>query len=203
MDPAEEIVELWLQNRGFFTRNGVMVGHKGLEIDFLAVDLATRRRLHVESTVSVNPFGPLRPWGAARYSSMPMQERVNLYYQKKFVGLVNEKTHKLMNHAIEQKVKESFHGVTYQKWLVLGQQTEGSEEIREEFRKHGVDVHYMDEVLKENRFTGTPKGDTPRFLQILARYMTEESKKSILTKSKSYEKGKGCGRGRHVYRDMG
>lgn len=203
MDPAEEIVELWLHSIGYFTRNGVMVGHKGLEIDFLAVDPARNKRLQVESTVSVNPFGPLRPWGPAKYSKLPFRERVRLYYQKKFVGLVAEKTRKLQNDAIERKVKEVFGGKPYEKWLVLGQQEEGNERIRRAFRKYGVQVHYMDELLNEIRFTGTPKGDTARFLQILARYITEGSKRSLLTKAKPYEPGKSCGRGKHVYKDMG
>jgi hypothetical protein len=203
LDPAEEIVELWLHSKGYFTRNGVMVGHKNLEIDFLAVDSTGSKRLHVESTVSVNPFGPLRPWGPAKYSKLPFEERVKLYYQKKFVGLVDEKTRELQNDAIERKVKEVFEGKPYEKWLVLGEQEEGNEKIRNAFRRYGVEVHYMENLLEEIRFTGTPKEDTARFLQILARYITDESKKSLVSKAKSYERGKSCGRGRHTYMDMG
>lgn len=52
-----------------------MVGHRGLEVDFLAFDPAHNSRVHVESTVSVKPFGRLRPWGAAKYSKLPLDER--------------------------------------------------------------------------------------------------------------------------------
>jgi hypothetical protein len=117
LDPAEDIVELWLHSKGYFTRNGVMVGHKGLEIDFLAVDPARNKHVQVESTVSVNPFGPLRLWGPAKYSKLPSGERVRLYYQKKFVGLVSEKTRKLQDDAIKRKINGIFKGKPYEKWL--------------------------------------------------------------------------------------
>jgi hypothetical protein len=199
MDPAESIVELWLQNQGYFTRNGVEVGRRGKEIDFLAVDIVGGKRLHVESAVSVNPFGSLRPWGPVKHSKLSIQDRVRLYFQNKFVGSVDQKTYKLLDHIIEEKVTESFKGMNYKRWLILGEQKEGAEKIRKEFRKHRVEVHYMDEVLKEIRLTGTPKGTTARFLQIMARYGSEESKQSLLIGAKSYVKGKSCGRGKHDY----
>jgi hypothetical protein len=203
LDPAEELVELWLNSNGFFTRNGVMVGHRGLEIDFLAVDATGDKRVHIESTVSVKPFGPLRPWGAVEYSKLSFEDRVRLYYQKKFVGLVSEKTRELENKAIEKKVNEIFGGKTYQKWLILGRQEEGNEKIRSAFKEHGVVVHFMDEVLNGIKFVGTPRNDTARFLQISALYLTEDSRSGLLATSASYKRGKSCGRGRHDYMDMG
>jgi hypothetical protein len=203
MDPAESVVELWLQNQGYFTRNGVEVGHKGMEIDFLAYHAGTNKRLHVESHVSVNPFGTLRPWGPIRNAKMPLNDRVRLYFEKKFIGSVDEKSHELLDKAIEKKALESFDGKSYEKWLVLGEQNEDPEALRREFAKHGVEVHFMDEILKEIRFTGTPKGDTARFVQILARYGSEASKKNLVHATGGYQKGKSCGRGNHHYDDFG
>lgn len=67
MDPAEEIVSLWLKQRGFFIMNEVKVGYRGKEIDFLAFDPKDGRRVHVEVHASVRPLAPLRPWGPAKY----------------------------------------------------------------------------------------------------------------------------------------
>lgn len=79
LDPAEEIVALWLKQQGFFIMTGVRVGYRGKEIDFLAVDIENDRRVHVEVHASVSPLGRLRPWGPAKYSKWPLADRVKYY----------------------------------------------------------------------------------------------------------------------------
>ena len=48
LDPAEEIVALWLEQQVFFVMTEVRIGYRGKEIDFLAVDIKNDRRIHVE-----------------------------------------------------------------------------------------------------------------------------------------------------------
>jgi hypothetical protein len=86
VDPAEEIVHLWPQRQGLFTMHGVEVGYKGKEIDFLGINPAGGRRVHVEVHASVLLLGPLRPWGPAKYGGMPLERRVELYFYSRFVG---------------------------------------------------------------------------------------------------------------------
>jgi hypothetical protein len=143
------------------------------------------RRLHVEVTVGVKPMGNLRPWNSVKFSKWPREDRVKLYFQNKFDGRIEHKTNKLLNHDITETASKSFGGHEYEKWLVLGEQNEPREEIRKEFTKYGVKVHYMDEVLNETRLTGTPRGATARLLQIMARFVTDESKRSLPGKAKS------------------
>jgi hypothetical protein len=91
LDPAEEIVALWLKLQGFFIMSGVRVGYRGKEIDFLAVDIKNDRRIHVEVHASVSPLGRLRPWGLAKYSKWPLTDRVKYYYYDKFIGATKYK----------------------------------------------------------------------------------------------------------------
>ncbi|MEM3628537.1 MAG: hypothetical protein QXQ94_09490 [Candidatus Bathyarchaeia archaeon] len=92
MDPAEEIVNLWLNQQGFFVMCGVKVGYRGKEIDFLAVDIKNEKRIHVEVHASVSPLAPLRPWGSAKYGKLPIEDRVRYCYYDKFVGATEEGT---------------------------------------------------------------------------------------------------------------
>jgi hypothetical protein len=179
VDPAERIVELWLQNQGYFTMNGVGVPG-GKEIDFLALNPNSNKRVHVEVQVAVNPVGNLRPWKDAEFSNMPLNQRVELYFQNKFEGRLHRKNRQLLDHSVKETATELFGTREYERWLILGKQNESPEEIRDEFRKHGVEVHYVDEVLSGTKLKGTPKGATARFLQVMARFLTDESRQSLL-----------------------
>lgn len=182
MDPAEEIVSLWLQQKGFFIRHNVPVGYRGKEIDFLAVNIEEGRRVHVEVAVSVRPLGPLRPWSPAKYGEMPLEERVRLYYLKKFVGAIKEPTGELINRCIEEAAKRILLTSEYEKWLVLGElhKKDSEDELKQEFAKHGVNVIFFKDVLKEIQIKGIAKYHTGRFLQLLASQLTPEAKKSLL-----------------------
>jgi len=184
MDPAEEIVNTWLQQQGFFTRNHVKVGYSGKEIDFLAVDPRRDKRVHVEVHAAVIPLGLFRPWGPVEYSKLPISERVRLYYEDKFIGVVSKKDKHLKNECIKQKASEIFDGKNYEKWLVLGvlHEKEDKQELVKEFTKYHVKIFFIEGLLKEICFEGTAKDSTGRFIQLLASQLTEEAKKSLLSK---------------------
>lgn len=84
LNPSEEIVNAWLNERGFFTIQNIKVGRK--EIDILAGKPSTGERLHVEAHISVKPFGPLRAHGVgvkdARNQSLT--SRLEKIYNQKF-----------------------------------------------------------------------------------------------------------------------
>jgi hypothetical protein len=180
MDPAEEIVRLWLQQKGFFLRSGVK-SQGGKEIDFLAINPAENTRVHVEVHVGVFPLGPLRPWNPAKYGEWPLDKRVRLFYNKKFVGSLPEKAEKLRNRCVEKTVKEIL-GKNYEKWLVLGtlHRRDNEDELKREFKRYGVKVFFMREILKDIRFKGASSDSTGRFIQILASQLTDEAKLVLL-----------------------
>lgn len=52
MNPAEEIVKFWLQEKGYFVQSSVKIGRK--EIDILAINqLNPKDRKHIEVSVSI------------------------------------------------------------------------------------------------------------------------------------------------------
>jgi len=131
---------------------------------------------------SVRPLGPLRPWSPAKYGEMPLEERVRLYYLKKFVGAIREPTGELINRCIEEAAKRILLTSEYEKWLVLGElhKKDSEDELKQEFAKHGVNVIFFKDVLKEIQIRGIAKYHTGRFLQLLASQLTPEAKKSLL-----------------------
>jgi hypothetical protein len=183
LDPAEEIVKLWLKCQGFFVIDGVEVGYRRKEIDFLAFDLKNDKRVHVEVHASVRPLAPLRPWGSAKYGKLPLADRVKYYYYNKFIGATEEGTGKLLNRCIEERILEKFDGKNYEKWLVLAQlhPKDKPEEVKREFKKHGVDVFFLKEILEQIKFKGPTRDLTGRFLQLLASFeLTDKAKKALL-----------------------
>jgi hypothetical protein len=182
MDPAEEVISLWLQKKGLFIMYGVDVGYRGKEIDFLAVDATGSRRVHVETHISVKPLGPLRPWSPAKYGKVPIEDRVKYYYLDKFVGATKEETGELINRCVEETAKRVLGSEDYEKWLVLGElhKRDDEEKLREEFGKYGVKVFFFRDLLKELRFKGTARDRTGRFIQLMASQLTDEARKSIL-----------------------
>lgn len=182
VDPAEEIVHLWLQQQGFFTMHGVEVGYKGKEIDFLGINPASGRRVHVEVHASVLPLAPLRPWGSAKYGRMPLERRVELYFYSRFVGAVRKGTGELVNRCIEEAASKLLGTKDYERWLVLlhPYPLDPEERLRSEFGKHGVKVFSFEDVLKEIKFTRAARDRVGRFLQLLAATLTDESKRGLL-----------------------
>lgn len=184
MDPAEDIVNLWLQQQDFFVMTGVKA-KGGKEIDFLAVNPVNGKKVHAESHVSVFPLGPLRPWAPAKYGKMPIGRRVTHFYNNKFVGTVKEGTGQLLDRCIEEKAKEKLGGEDYERWLVLGvlHQKDPEDQLKKEFEKCGVRVFLFRDVLKKIGFKGAARG-VGRTLQLLASQLTDDAKASLLGKNK-------------------
>jgi len=77
---------------------------------------------------------------------------------------------------------EKFGGKNYEKWLVLAQlhPEDEPEVIKLEFKKHGVEVFFLNEILEQIKLEGTAKDTIGRFLQLLASQLTDEAKKALL-----------------------
>ena len=175
MDPAEEIVSLWLQQLRFFILQGVEAGYRGKEIDFLAVDIGNNRRVHVEVHASVRPLAPLRAWAPAKYGKMALNERVRHYHNEKFVGPTIEGTGELRNRCVEETAVRFLGDKNYEKWLVLGalHPKDSEDQLKREFEKYGVRVFFIRDILKQIKFRGAARGATGRFIQLLASQLTD------------------------------
>jgi len=188
MDPAEEIVSLWLQRQGFFVMSDVKVGYYGKEIDFLAVNPISGRKIHVEVHASVFPLAPFRARGPARYGNKPIAERIKHYYNNKFVGATKKETGELLNQCIQEMAAKKLNSRDYERLLVLGKvhEMDSEDQLRSEFRAYGVEVRFIKEILKEIAFKGTARDTTGRFLQLLASQLTQEAKNSLLGEKKDH-----------------
>lgn len=182
MDPAEEIVSLWLKQQGFFVMSEVDVGYRGKEIDFLAVDPRSGRRAHVEIHASVRPSGPLRPWGPLKYGKWPLKDRVRAYYYDKFIGAMKEGVEEPLNRCVERRASEVFGGKEYERWLILAQlhPKDDPDAIRQEFKKYKVEVFFLKDILKQMKLERMAKDSIGRLLQLLASQLTEEAKDALL-----------------------
>jgi hypothetical protein len=149
MEPAEAIVNAWLQMKGYFTMNNIRVanGRPGAkpEIDILAVKLNSsgkgiEDRMHVEVTVSVNQFGT---WG----------ER----------GTEELLQNKFMNKDRVACIK-NFFGADYKKLLVLGDVS--YDEVSEFVKAKGIECYKFSQVIYELKesMAGKSYGDDTRRL---------------------------------------
>jgi hypothetical protein len=190
MDPAEEIVGLWLQQQDFFVMSGVKVGCRGKEIDFLAVKPSVGMKVHVEVHASVLPLGPLRPWGPAKYGKMSVEKRVKSYFEDKFVGATEEGTGILLNQCVMEMAENKLGSRDYEKWLVLGalHPTDTEDQLRYEFQKHGVKILFIKDILREIALKGASRQPTGRFLQLMASQLTDEAKANLLRLGKDTKK---------------
>lgn len=189
MDPAEEIVSLWLKQQGYFSIPNIKIPKsRGKEVDFLTLKLEdngeVKNRVHIEVHASVSPLGPLRPWSPAKYNKMPIEDRVKYYYRTKFIGPTVEGTGELKNNCIEDLVINVFKFDSYEKWLVLGRihKYDTKEGLVNEFQKYNVKVFFLEDVLKRISFTGTARDRTGRFVQLLAATLTDEAQYNLLKK---------------------
>jgi len=170
MDPAEEIVALWLKQSGFFAMPSVDVCYKGKQIDFLAVDPRTRKAVQVEVHASVRPLGPFRAWGPAKYGNPPLEQRVRDYYHHKFVGATKPGAADPVNRCIEAKAAELLGTSKYRRWLVVGSlhPKDDAEQLKAELSKYGVEVFFLKDIVQQILRSKRPAKDpTGRFIQLL------------------------------------
>jgi len=160
MEPAEAIVNAWLQMKGYFTMNNIRVanGRPGAkpEIDILAVKFNSsgegiEDRMHIEVTVSVNQFGK---WG---------KEDTEEFLQKKFT-----------NKDRVACIKQYFNS-DYKKLLILGDVS--YEEVREFAKEKGIECYKFSQVisdLKQAMESRSYGDDTRRFLGLVFKYDTKQ-----------------------------
>lgn len=185
MDPAESVVSLWLQTRGFFLMNNVPVGKgRGREIDFLGVNPTTNSYVHVEVTVSVKPTGPLRPNKEIKTAGESLEKRMRGFYLKKFVGISRRQGTDFEDGKIEEAVRGIFGGRIYEKWLVLGEQggADTPEKVRAAFHRLGVKVLFLEEVMNDIELKTIRRDETGRQLQLAARYLSPTGRIKLIGK---------------------
>lgn len=96
MDPAEEIVNAYLQSDGYFTITSTRVGQK--ELDILGIHPLRNHGLHAEVHVSLSPAGRLRPWGPLKFGELPLTWRVKALCNNKFIGTSSKETGEPINY---------------------------------------------------------------------------------------------------------
>jgi len=137
MEPAELIVNAWLQMKGYFLMTNLRVdranekGGKKPEIDILAIKLKKNKKeveekLHVEITVAVNPFGK---W--------------NKEHIKKNIRKFDEEERKSF-------IKE-YIGENYKKLLVISDKCipKNDKEFENILKKNGIEYIRFSEIIKE------------------------------------------------------
>ena len=155
MDPAEEIVNEWLQSQGFFVMSSIVCKGNN-EIDFIGIKPKTGEKVHVEVHVSSHPAQPLRAWGDQKYGKEKIDIRLKHYFDKKFIGTVKKIKQKsgiskeeeivLADRVIEETIADKLGSKDYERWLVVGDiERDTPEQIVTEFKKLGVKVFFFRE----------------------------------------------------------
>jgi len=163
VDPAEELVRIWLEEKGYFTMANRRI-KGGKEIDLLAIK-PDGDKLWVEVHVPIKPLGRLRGprHKAARYSKLPLSERIK--------GIVECKFDQEKSEFVKKKLKGE-----PRKMFVFGD-TGGDDEkeVVEEFKKHGIEAISFKKILAELEETlkkRTYMDPTRRYFQLLSKYLT-------------------------------
>lgn len=130
MNPAEEIVKFWFQEKGYYVQSSIRLAHNK-ELDILAVKPATKEKIHVEVSVSLR---------MANYDRNP-EQLAEEYLEKKFLSVKDNVTELL--------------GENYDKFLVVGNVSFKNKDILEEFikmcAKRNIKVINIRQILNEIR----------------------------------------------------
>jgi hypothetical protein len=159
----EQVVEEWLNRRGFFTIRGLKSGLG--EIDLLAVQLRAREPpecWHVEVTISFNPIGYIGGGNSAkRRSSLDVEAGVREWVQKKFD-----------DEAVVRRRDSLVSGATWTRVLVHGRVRHLTELPL--FERHGVTLipyrEILEELLKDRKSTSSSSASG---IADIVRYMRE------------------------------
>lgn len=133
----EEIVEYWLNNRGFFCMRGVKTGLG--EIDFLAIRPCNGEieAWHVEVTVSFRPIGYIGGDSSAKKRDQAaIQAGVKQYIEKKF-----------LNPKKAEKRESLIPGANW-RWKLVHANLKDNAEL-EYFVEKGVDLIGYRQILEE------------------------------------------------------
>ncbi len=136
LSPEKDIVNWWLNRRGFFVINSIPTG-KNRVIDILAIKSGVDKKIqHIEINCSVSQASNLT------LDNSSVKGSVEKYIAKKFddKSIVNT-----INRSIEEYIGEE---AGYEKVLVLGAMAKVSrEETIEELRKKGIVVYKFEEIM--------------------------------------------------------
>ncbi len=138
MSPEKDIVNWWLNRKGFFTLNSIRVA-QNKEIDILAIKFGNTIKVHhVEVSCSIGPVGNLT------MDKSDFNESVQKFVNRKFEDL---EIVKKLKKSISEFVGESY---SYEKILVIGALAKGTREktIRE-LQSRGIHIHKFEEILFE------------------------------------------------------
>jgi hypothetical protein len=131
---GEEVVQEWLNRKGYFTIRGVKIGNN--EIDILAVKPADGvcECRHIEITLSINAIGYISTGNARKLRDVELKQAVDAWIEKKF----NERAMTLKQRLC--------HG-NWTKELVVGH-IKHEDEI-EVLEKSGIHIHRLTSILAE------------------------------------------------------
>ena len=155
----EEIVEYWLNNKGFFCMRGVKTGLG--EIDFLAIrpNKENFECWQVEVTVSFRPIGYIGGEASAKRRS---EEEVNIgvdeYIQKKFTS--DKKVEK--RNSILPNVQWNY--------VLVCAEAKHKEEL-ELFEQKGIKVYRYKDILNELEISDSQVNSTAGNIIEIIRYL--------------------------------
>jgi len=149
MDPAEEIVNSYFHSQGYFTMTNIKVGLN--EIDILAMNPRTRRRVHAEVHISLKPTGKIRPWGPLKFQSRPQDWRVAAICNHKFIGSAHKMSGKPRNRRIQEMVRTLLGSDKYDRWYVIGRVNpkDSLSDLRQSFKQNGVTLVLFQDLLSQ------------------------------------------------------
>ena len=133
----EEIVEYWLNNKGFFCMRGVKTGLG--EIDFLAVrpDKKNLECWQVECQVSFRPIGYIGGGPSAKKrNEKDVEKGVEEYIEKKFTS--------------QKKIEKRESIISNAKWKYVLVCAEARHKVElDHFKNKGITVYRYKDILKE------------------------------------------------------
>lgn len=172
MNPAEEIINVWLNEKGFFTTSNIRVKW-GQEIDILAYHPLTGEKWHIEAHVSINPVGALRAHGRGikEVKGRPLRDRLKEIYDQKFIGRDN---------TLAEKAAELFGTRDYKRIQVWGRLPSKHDRntVRSESERLGVNVLFFDDIIKELGLMMKESGKTypettRKFVQLCSEFLAK------------------------------
>ena len=132
----EEIVEYWLNNKGFFCMRGVKTGHG--EIDFLAIrpDKKNLECWQVECQVSFRPIGYIGGGSIKKRNEKDVEKGVEEYIEKKFTS--------------QKKIEKRESIISNAKWKYVLVCAEARHKVElDHFKNKGITVYRYKDILKE------------------------------------------------------
>lgn len=145
---AEEIVEEWLNRRGYFTIRGIKLGVHEIDLLALAVRGSSIEARHVEVQASVNAVSYLcplpkevqkrtgrKPMSMKKRTSQELEDGVREWVRKKFQLETKQKLRSTL-YPGEWKLELVVHRLRFPEELEL-------------LKRRGIRVHHLSEIIEE------------------------------------------------------